>query len=118
MRNIYKGPLRNLYISKLDIHDGAIVSLEYANPIVKKDLLFYKNILGSYISFEHGTVLPDWYEAKDFVLHQLYCRDYNIDDHIACSYINEKEISYSHTVSDEEFKCLKKKFREMRKKKK
>ena len=118
MKQIYKAPMRQIRIKYLEINDGAIKNINYETPIIRKDLLFYKSWAGAYISFEHETRLPDFYEARDYVEDILVKRDENLTDYPTCPYVSEEEYEYSHEISKETFKALKKYYKSLRKEKK
>ena len=118
MKQIYKAPLRKLTVKNLEINDGVIKKIDYDSPIIRKDLLFYKNRMGAFISFEHETRLPDIEEAKDYVQNALGQSTGSNNKYPSCPYVNEEEFEYSHEISKESFKAVKKYYKSLRKKEK
>ena len=118
MKNIYKGPLRKLVVSHLEIQDGVIQRMEYETPIVRKDLTFYRGLMNTYISFDFGTRLPDKTEALDFVVDTSTRRKITEAPFPECLFVDEREIEYSHPICDDNFKVLKKYYRQLRKEEK
>ena len=118
MKSIYKGPMRKLVVSKLEVTDGAVRLLEYDTPIIKRDLTFYKGLFNSLISFEYGTRLPDQEEAIDFVKNAVAGRESTEGPYPVCPFVNDEEVKYSHDICDHNFKVLKKFYRNMRREEK
>lgn len=115
MRNIYKGPMRGLVVSKLELNNGVIKTLEYETPVIKKDLLFYRGRLNSFISFDYETIMPDQLEALDFIKNIAIQHNITEGPYPFCNYVNPGEIKFSHQVTKEEFKAIKKQYRQKRK---
>ncbi len=118
MKSIYKAPLRRLTVKNLEINEGAIKNIEYDNPIIRKDLIFYRNWAGAYISFEHETRLPDYTEATDYIRDTLERRPEVKEPYPTCPYVSDEEFEYSHEISKETFKTLKKYYKKLNKEKK
>lgn len=116
MKKLYKAPMRKLTVSHLEISDGAIQKLEFQDPIIRKDLLFYRNLFGAYISFEYDTRLPDYGEATDYIRDSLSRRETpDVPPYPSCSFVKDDDFTYSHEVDDHVFKTLKKYYRGLRK---
>ena len=49
MKNIFKGPVRKVVVSKLEVKNGIHRLADYETPIIKEDILFY--VSGQVISF-------------------------------------------------------------------
>lgn len=113
MKNIYKGPMRTLRISHLEINNGAIRTLQYNTPVVK-ELLFYRGLFNSFISFDYETIMPDKNEAADFVKRIIIEGNWTKAPYPTCSFVNPGEVKFSHTISNKEFKQLKKEYRKQR----
>ena len=115
MKKIYKAPMRTIYITNLEINAGNIKVLEFDTPIVRKDLMFYINRFGNFISFEHGTRLPDFHEAYDFVTAAALRREDSTPPYPSCSFIKDGEYEFSHEIDDRNFRALKKYYNDLRK---
>ena len=113
MKNIYKGNMRNLVIKNLEINDGKVRVLEYDKPIVKKDLLFYVGFMGSYISFDYGTRLPDEYEALDYIKSVIEGREDQSAPYPECVFVNNEDIHFSHEICNENFRSVKKFYKKL-----
>lgn len=113
MKNIYKGPLRTIRISHLEVSDGAIKTLKYNTPVLK-DILFYHGLFNSFISFDYETIMPDKNEALDFVKRIITEGNITHEPYPTCSFVNPTEIQLSHTVSKKDFKELKKEYKKQR----
>lgn len=115
MKRIYKANMRNLVVKDLEINADGVKILEYEKPVVKRELTFYVGFMGSYISFEYGTRLPDEYEAMDYVKESLNNRQDKTPPYPECTFVDESEMTFSHEICDKNFKVLKKYYRRMRK---
>ena len=113
-KNIYKGPVRKIVVSKLEINDGMLQLAEYETPVVKKDALFYRGLFNEFISFDCNTILPDKEEAIDHVKELIELLQARKAPFPSCDFVNESEIKFSHQVSKQEFKTLKKEYKEIR----
>ena len=112
MKNIYQGPLRNLTIKEFSLREGNVKVLKYDTAIVKKDLLFYRGLANSFISFDYGTRLLDETEALDVLCTEIATKENpNEGPYPSCLFANPNEIHYKEKVSKQEFKELKKTLR-------
>ncbi len=117
MKKIYKGKMRRLIVSNIDVTDKAITLLEYDTPVVEKDLLFYYSRLGALISFDYDTRLPDFAEASDYIKDTIAHMGYiTTPPFPSCPYVDEGDVKFFHEIGDRDFKSLKKRFREIHKK--
>ena len=116
MKKIYKGPMRRLIVSNLEVIDKNVKILEYETPIVQKDLMFYINRFGAFISFEHNTRLPDFGEATDYIKDEIIRRGDNpTPPYPTCPFVDEGDIEFSHEIDNSVFKVLKKYYRNLEK---
>lgn len=115
MKNIFKGPVRKVVVSKLELKNGLHKLADYDTPIIKEDLLFYRGIGDSYISFDYGTIIPDQHEAIDFIEDTITSQNVTEEPFPSCFFVNNSEIELSHQLSNKEFKTLKKEFKQRRK---
>ena len=116
MKNIYKGDIKTISISKLEINNGKISTLEYETPVIKKDGLFYIGALGAMISFDYETRLPDEVEAKAYVVESIEQRkEPEKKPYPGCFFINSSTLEYYSSLSNHQFKLMKKQYKELNK---
>ena len=113
MKKIYKGPLRSVVVSKIEVCDGAVHLLEYETPIVKKDLQFYDGIFNTYISFEYGTRILDEADAMGYVCDAIKRRGNYEPPYPVYNFVNSDEIVYDQSLTNEQFKSLKRTYKAM-----
>ena len=97
MKKIFKGNIRRFDIKKIDFNGNKIKILEYETPIVKKDSLFYVNMVGNIISFDYDTKLANVEEARDVSISMIKSLD--------------QELVHSESLNRHDFKVLKKEFK-------
>lgn len=117
MKRIYKGVLRDCSISHLEIRDGNISKFEFQTPVIKEDILFYEGLFGVRVSFDFMTRLPDYAEATDYIKDWTIHSKNPLQSKSHCVYADPTEMKYDRTISREEFKQLKKRYQEARKRK-
>ena len=115
MKNIYKGNLRNLSIKSLEVNNGRVSKIDFQSAVIKEDILFYRGILGAYISFDYNTRLPDYGEAREYVTQWVNGLADPSSERPHCIYTDIDEITFDRTVSKEEFKQMKKTYQQKRK---
>lgn len=115
MKTIYKAPMKRLVVSKLDVKDGAIKLLEFDTPVIKKDLLFYRNRLNAYISFDYGTRLPNQMEAMDYVKDWIQTHERFDSPYPTCPFVDEEDFEVHNTVDNHNFRALKTYYKNLRK---
>lgn len=115
MRKIYTGTMHNLIIKDLEINEDKAKILKYEKPVVRRDLHFYRGMMGNFISFEYGTRLPDEIEAKEYLEDVMSRRESKEAPYPDCSFVNEGDIVFAHEVSDAKFKAIKKQYKQLRK---
>lgn len=115
MKSIYYGTMKNYVIKELQITENGVKIAKYETPIVKRQIPFYKGFMGNYISLEHGTRLPDEYEAMDYLKDAMNKRENKEAPYPTCTFVNEEDIKFSHEVCDENFKAIKKYYSNLRK---
>ncbi len=110
MKEIFKGNIRRFDIKKIDFNGSKIKILEYETPIVKKDALFYVNMVGNIISFDYDTKLANIEEARDISTSMIKSPDQDLAK-VGCIFFNENELEYSESLNRHDFKVLKKEFK-------
>ena len=116
MKKIFTGPINTLHLKSLSITETNIKLIE-ESFVLKEDALFYQNIFGRMINFEHDTCLPTKEEAEDYFAnvnmegkeHNAVFRDCSI------MYYNEDDLKPLKEVTNKEFKQLKKSFKKEQK---
>lgn len=114
MKKIYKGNIRKLVVKELEINGDKVKILKYDKPVIKKDLMFYTGIVGSYISFEHGTRLADEFEALDYVKDAIEKRENKEAPYPEMIFANNDDIKFSHEICNSNFRAVKKFYRDLR----
>ena len=114
MKKIYTGNMRNFIIKDLEINEDKVRILEYEKPIVRKGLHFYRGFMGSFISLEYGTRLPDEIETKEYLEDIMRRRENKEAPYPDCSFVNDEDIEFSHEVCDSNFKAIKKYYKTLR----
>ena len=115
MKKIYKGNLRTVKVTKLEIEDGVVKRFEYVRPIIKEDILFYQGIAGKQISLEYRTVLPEEGEAVEIVKQDLRARTVpEMQPYPTCIFYNENEIEPYKEITNKEFRKIKKEYKKNR----
>ena len=115
MKKIYIGPIHTLHLKSLSFAESS-AKLSKESFVLKKNALFYQNFFGKIINFEHNTCLPTRDEAEDYL--ESIIREKK--DHNAalrnCStiYYSEYDLKPLKTVSNEEFRQLKKSFKDLK----
>ena len=107
---IFKGNIRRFDIKKIDFNGSKIKILEYETPIVKKDALFYVNMVGNIISFDYDTKLANVEEARDVSISMIKSLDQDLAK-VGCIFFNENELVHSESLNRHDFKVLKKEFK-------
>lgn len=110
MRKFFKGNIRRFDIKKIDFNGSKIKILEYETPIVKKDALFYVNMVGNIISFDYDTKLANIEEARDVSISMIKSLDQDLAK-VGCIFFNENELVHSESLNRHDFKVLKKEFK-------
>ena len=112
MKNIYKGDLQKLTVTDFSIKENSVRILKYNKAVVKKDLLFYRGLANTFISFDYGTRLLDETEAFDVLCTDLAKRQEPLEEpYPSCVYINPSDMQYEKSISNQEFKQLKKSYK-------
>ena len=104
MKKLYTGEVKRMTVKKLDIFPGTMDTLSFESVVVKKDALFYMNFLGVPISIDHGTKLLTKYESQ-YYLKECAKRIPQKAEKISCIHA-DGPYTFSHEISDKEFKQL------------
>lgn len=104
MRKLYTSEVKRLSIKKLDPNAEALRDIAFESTVIKKDALFYVNFAGVLISVEHNTKLLNRYEAE-YYLRSCYKADPKTAHLASCVY-KDSGATFSHEVTNEEFKQL------------
>lgn len=133
--NIYKGNIYRVFTNDIKLVNGIVVP-EIEDEIISKDAEFY-TFFSTYVKLKDGNILVERDEACDFVYSMLDKNNDVLMDYLTskrvtsrdkkefldylkhltcCSYIVPHEINRDHVISKSEFKQLKKRIKEERKK--
>lgn len=96
MKNIYKGQIKKMQVSKIDLTKNG-VQLVLKDYVVCKNSYFYKNIFGNIVNIEFDNVLASRQEAKDFV------RENGLD----IIFVDYNELEFVQTVNNKQLKLMK-----------
>lgn len=80
---IYRGNISKLVIGHLGEE----------SYVLKKDAYFYKNRFGKMISYDYGTVLPSYDEAREWLEHVINESD-NDSNTVDCMYVDYDKLKY------------------------
>ena len=106
MKKIYTGEIKKLSIKKLEPKPDALINIAYESTVFKKDALFYVNFMGVVISLDYGTKLLRREEAEYYLKSGLKVNP-SLAHLVPCLY-QDSEVKFSHEITDEEFKQIKK----------
>lgn len=111
MKKIFTGPINTLHIKSLSLKDNGL-NLIKEDLVLKKDALYYQNFFGKMVNFEHNTCLLSKEEAEDYFKNfDSKVKEHNITvEECSILYFNEEELEFVKSISNEEFKALKKSF--------
>lgn len=107
---VYRGEIKNAYVKNIDFCDGVTV-VTTDSVVVKKDALFYAGLTGRKISFDYNTYLATAEEAIDLL--ENSARDNPRINVGSCLFVNYGDL-VPEEISKEEFKQLKKSYKEQR----
>ena len=113
MKKLYTGEVKKMTVKKLNIFPGTAEKIAFNNIVVENNALFYINRLGVPISVDHNTKLLTRYEAE-YYLREFATKFPRSAELASCVYA-EPPFTFSHEVTDEEFKQLIKTKKEERK---
>ena len=109
--HIYRNDIRNLIVQDLDITPNGVKIVKTRSVVVKDNAPFYSGLGHSKISFDYGTVLCSENEAFDYLSAVL--TDNPSSSFRTWLYTTDQFVS--EEISRQEFKQLKKTYREIRK---
>ncbi len=104
MRKLYTGEVKRLSIKKLDPNVEALRDIAFESTVVQKDALFYVNFAGVLISVDYNTKLLNRCEAE-YYLRSCYKANPETAHLAGCVY-KDSGATFSHEVTNEEFKQL------------
>lgn len=126
---IYKGPIHKVYADEFKLDDNGKPVYQRKDTIIKSDAEFYKRAF-DFVSIDFNCILANQEEAVDYCNGVMEKRSNNLKNLLnnskidakeehrlfnklrqdsSCVYYMADELSYSHTVSGDEFKELVKK---------
>lgn len=108
---IYRNDVRNLIVQDFDITPNGIKILKTRSVVINENAPFYSGLGHSKISFDYGTVLCSENEALDYLSAILAERPSSSIR--TCLYTTDEFIP--EKVSRQEFKQLRKTYKEIRK---
>ena len=109
--HIYRNDIRNLIVQDFDITPNGVKIVKTRSVVVKDNAPFYSGLGHSKISFDYGTVLCSENEALDYL--SAILTDKPSSSIRTCLYTTDQFVS--EEISRQEFKQLKKTYREIRK---